>query len=87
MYVTVDLLQNYPVTGVTVWHYYGDVRSYCNQKTALSTTGTFAGEEVIVYETGPDYGPPESADGIVQTFAPTVARYVRHWCGRSTANG
>ena len=87
VYVTVDLLQDYPITGVTVWHYYADGRQYCNQKIALSTTGAFAGEEDVVYETGPEYGPPETAEGISQTFPPTEARYVRHWSGRSTANG
>ena len=86
LYVTVDLLQNYPITGVTVWHFHGDPRQYCNQKIALSTTGAFAGEEDIVYETGPEYGPPESAEGIRRIFPPTEARYVRHWCGRSTTN-
>ena len=86
LYVTVDLLQNSPITGVTVWHFHGDPRQYCNQKIALSTTGAFAGEEDVVYETGPEYGPPESIEGIPRTFPPTEARYVRHWCGRSTAN-
>ena len=86
VYATVDLLQDYPITGVTVWHYYADGRQYCNQKIALSTTGAFAGEEDVVYETGPEYGPPESTEGIPRTFPPTEARYVRHWCGRSTTN-
>ena len=86
VYVTDDLLQNYPITGVTVWHYYGDDHQYYNQKIAMSTTWAFAGEEDVVYETGSEYGPPESTEGIPRTFPPTEARYVRHWCGRGTAN-
>ena len=28
LYVTIDLLANYPITGATIWHYYGDPRRY-----------------------------------------------------------
>eukprot|EP01051_Picozoa_sp_SAG22_P004129 SAG22_NODE_214_length_15003_cov_18.466519_5_plen_82_part_00 len=69
-----------------VWHYYGDTRAYCGQKIALSTTGAFVGEEVVVYDTGADYGPTESINGNIIVFVATTARYVRHWCSRSTAN-
>ena len=36
-------------------------RAYCAQKVAISTTGHFAGEEVVVYDTGLAYGGVESA--------------------------
>ena len=32
LFVTIDLGANYPVDGVTLWHYHGNVRSYCSQK-------------------------------------------------------
>jgi len=70
---------------------------------AVSTTGAFAGEEVVVYDTvhydnhgriynqndatvGINYGQIESNDGNVIAFDQTIARYVRHWAGRSTQN-
>ena len=52
LYVTVDLGASFPLSGVTLWHYHGDARAYCAQKVALSTTGAFAGEEIVVYDTG-----------------------------------
>eukprot|EP01052_Picozoa_sp_SAG31_P027110 SAG31_NODE_2509_length_5588_cov_2.936170_4_plen_606_part_01 len=85
-YLTVDLGNNYQITGVTIWHYYGNARRYCNQKIALSTANLFEGEEVVVYDTGTEYGPTESPDGNVHIFSETVARYVRHWCGGNTLN-
>ena len=39
-FVTVDLGGVYRVSAATLWHYYGDDRSYCQQKLALSLTGT-----------------------------------------------
>ena len=27
------------VTGITIWHYYGNDRAYCNQRVATSATG------------------------------------------------
>merc|ERR1740117_926242 len=87
LYLTIDLGDYYLVTGVTIWHYYGNDRSYCSQAVALSATGDFAGEEYVAYATGDGVqGPPESVDGNAITFAAYVSRYVRHWSGRSTAN-
>ena len=85
--MTIDLGNDYMVSSVTIWHFYGDTRAYCNQKLAFSVSGAFSGEEDVVWETGTAYGPPESADGNSISFDLTVTRYVRHWCGRSTANG
>jgi len=52
VYMTVDLGAVYDTTGVTLWHYYGNDRAYCNQKLAISTTGLFAGEERVIFDTG-----------------------------------
>ena len=51
-YVTIDLGAPQSLTGVTIWHYYGNSRAYCSQKLAISDSGAFAGEEVVVYDTG-----------------------------------
>lgn len=53
---------------------------------ALSLTGEFNGEEVVVYDTGMDYGGIEAENGNVIVFDQTPARYVRHWSSRSTKN-
>ena len=49
-------------------------------------TGAFAGEEVVVYDTGSDWGPAESADGNSIPFDATEAQFVRHWSAGSTGN-
>ena len=86
LYVTVDLGMIYPVDGVTIWHYHGDDRSYCGQKVAVSATGQFTGEEIVVFDTGLEYGPTETEHGNAIAFDTTAARYVRHWSGRSDRN-
>ena len=108
-YMTIDLGASHTTTGATIWHYYGNNRAYCSQKLAMSLTGTFAGEETVVYDTGtcsgwctfpitcgnaeagdctPDnYGPTESADGNIFSWAPTSGRYLRHWSGRGQNTG
>ena len=85
LHVTVDLQEEVMISSVSVWHYYADPRRYCGQKVAISLTGEFRGEETVVYNTGLSYGPPETTDGHridLGTAAP--ARFVRHWCSRST---
>ena len=56
------------------------------QKIVLSTTGAFAGEGEVVYDSGDGFGPPETIDGNAFVFASVAARYVRHYCAGSTAN-
>ena len=51
-FMTIDLGAAHSLTGVTVWHYYGNERAYCSQKVAISMTGAFSGEETVVYDTG-----------------------------------
>ena len=51
-YVTIDLGALHSLSGVTIWHYYGNQRAYCSQKIAISMTGEFSGEETVVYDTG-----------------------------------
>ena len=65
---------------------WADGRQYCGQKVALSMTGAFAGEEVVVYDTGSGWGPAESADGNSIPFDATEAQFVRHWSAGSTGN-
>ena len=50
--MTIDLGAPHSLSGVTIWHYYGNQRAYCSQKIAISMTGDFSGEETVVYDTG-----------------------------------
>jgi hypothetical protein len=86
LYMTIDLGAHYQITGATIWHYYGDDRAYCAQKLALSSTGEFAGEEYVAYDTGSDNGPTEAANGNAFTFPMYIARYARHWSAGNTQN-
>jgi hypothetical protein len=51
-YMTIDLGSAHTTTGAAIWHYYGNDRAYCSQKVAMSVTGEFAGEEIVVMDTG-----------------------------------
>ena len=91
LYVTVDLEQNFVIDTVTLWHYWGgvgtgDVRRYCGQKLAISETGHFAGEEIVIYDTGTDYGQIEGAAGNTFNGGQTLGRYVRHWSAGNNVN-
>jgi hypothetical protein len=35
---------------IRIWHYYGDGRTYHDVKLAVSKTGKFAGEEVVIFD-------------------------------------
>jgi hypothetical protein len=98
VFMTVDLKTIYML--LTIWNNYiaGEVggRSYCGQKVAVSATGLFSGEELIVGQgTGPGgcwrrlhYADCEleSAAGHNISFEITEARYVRIWSSRSTSS-
>eukprot|EP01051_Picozoa_sp_SAG22_P008461 SAG22_NODE_645_length_8202_cov_5.985684_3_plen_906_part_00 len=75
VYMTIDLGDLYMVNGVTIWHYYGNDRAYCQQKICVSATGLFGGEGYCPFDTGEENGPTESEDGNAFTFPPTVAQY------------
>ena len=83
LYVTVDLGLNYLLTQVTVWHWYGEIdgeyAKHLNQQVAMSATGDFDGEEIVVNLNIS----PEQPDGNIVYFDETNARFVRHLCGPS----
>jgi hypothetical protein len=81
-YVTIDLGADHTTTGTTVWHYYGGARAYCSQKIAMSATGEFAGEEIVVMDTGTcsgwcsfpiTCGNAEAGDCTTDNYGPTEA--------------
>jgi len=85
-YITEDLGGVAEVGQVQIWGCASGGRSYCNVKVALSTTGEFAGEEEVVYDSGTGWADAETDAGTTIAFAPKQARYVRHWRGRNTLN-
>eukprot|EP00041_Stephanoeca_diplocostata_P039751 m.1637696 g.1637696 ORF g.1637696 m.1637696 type:complete len:466 (-) comp26048_c0_seq1:429-1826(-) len=84
-WVQADLGMDMYIGAVTVWHYYGDPRRYCNQRIALSSTGLFAGEESTIYDV-PGYDFVETAAGNTVQAHGIRGRYVRHWASRSNRN-
>ena len=46
----VDLEAVMWIDTIRIWHYYGDQRIYHDVKLAVSTTGKFAGEEVVIFD-------------------------------------
>lgn len=85
-WVQVDLGSEMRIGSVTVWHYYLDPRSYCGQRIAVSTTGAFVGEEIVVADNHLQYGHTESSQGFTVLTRGVVGRYIRHWAAGSTAN-
>jgi len=87
-YATIDLGQVVSISEVRVWQYYGDARSYCNQKLELSLNGYFGGEQVTTYNTGPSFSSYiESSTGNVVASNPAgVFRYVRYYSSKSNRN-
>jgi len=81
LYVQFDLGSKQWVSKVHKWLYWGDRRAHCNQKVAISETGSFTGEETIAWScytqvTECAYE-PEDGRGSVLEFEPVWGRYVR----------
>jgi len=86
-WVQIDLGDEFEIDTIKIWHYWGDGRTYKDNKIALSKIGNFAGEEVVVFDTNDtDAEYPETAEGKEIKFEPTEAQYIRAWVGGSTAN-
>ena len=85
-WVQVDLGSTMRVGAVTVWHYFYDDRRYCAQKIAVSTTGTFTGEETWILDEGEEFGPAEQAEGRTISAHGVAGRYVRHYSAGNNIN-
>ncbi len=87
VWVQIDLGDEFVIDTIKVWHYWGDGRTYKDNKIALSKDDFFMGEEVVVFDTNDtDAEYPETAEGKEIKFDPTEAQYIRAWVGGSTAN-
>lgn len=82
-YVQIDLGQNRLVGKVTIWHYYGDTRSYNQVLTQVSSDGS---NWTTVFD-GAAAGPyNETAAGNVITFPAQQIRYIRDTMNGNTRN-
>jgi hypothetical protein len=85
-WVQVDLKHEFMIDTIKIWHYYGDGRTYHDNKIALSLKGDFLGEETVVFDSNVDGEYPETAAGKTITFKPIKAQYIRAWLGGNTVN-
>ena len=78
---------NHPITinGFQQLLFKADGRQYKHQKVSLSTTGVFAGEEIVVFSCG-SYAECGVSDGATVSFDSTEVRYVRFYSGRNSVN-
>lgn len=56
----VDLEELMWIDTIRMWHYYGDGRTYHDVKLAVSRTGAFDGEEIVIFDGVEDNGKAES---------------------------
>ena len=85
-WVQVDLKATVELTQLKVWHYFRDRRAYDGNRIAVSETGAFAGEELVVYDSDLDGTYRETADGKAFCFEPVRARHIRNWLDGNSAN-
>jgi len=86
-WVQIDLEEEVQIDTIKLWHYYGDGRTYHENKVALSDKGDFLGEEIVIFDTeNGDEEYPETAEGKTITFDPVSVQYIRAWVNGSTSN-
>ncbi len=88
---------NNSITGIKLWHYYGDSRKYHDVVVQLSNDPTFKTGVTTVYNNDTDNSSglgagtsaeyAESSTGLAITVNSTKARYVRFYSNGSTVNG
>ncbi len=85
-WVQVDLGEVRKLGNIRIWHYYRDGRSYRGNRLCVSTTGKFAGEETVIFDSAKDGEYRETKDGKLFTFKPADARYIRNYLADNTSN-
>ena len=71
---------------VVIWHWYIDSRVYNDTKTAVSETGNFSGEELVLFGSKKENTYAGTPEGHVLEFEPTLVRYIRDWANGSNVN-
>lgn len=96
-WIQVDLGICYDVSGIKLWHYFGDSRMYHDVIVQVSNDPTFATGVTRVYSndadnsaklgSGTDKEYAETSSGLNIIFDSVNARYVRFYSNGNTANG
>ncbi len=93
--IVIDLGQNYNLSKVNIWHYFGDGRTYHDVIVQVSTVSDFSTKTTVFNNdtnnsagqgTGTNAEYAETSAGKTITFTPVLARYVRLWINGSSAN-
>eukprot|EP00961_Rhodomonas_salina_P293599 3933893-Rhodomonas_salina.1 len=86
--IVMDLGAVREVNSIIYYPYWLDGRAYCSQSIAVSATGAFTGEEVVLFSCGTyaDCGAETSAGRAAHIEAPIATRYVRLAMSRNTEN-
>ncbi len=85
-WVQVDLGDARKVAFVRLFNFFRDGRTFHGSRVAISTTGEFAGEEKVIFDSRSDGEYAESRRGRVFACDPTDGRYVRSWLNGNTSN-
>lgn len=88
VYVEADVGRITPLQHLTLWMYYKDGRAHSRVRVEASTSGLFAGEQVLLYkcEDFDDCGGNETSSGRRISAHGLPARYVRFYVGQSSVD-
>ncbi len=93
--IVIDLGQNYSLSKINIWHYFGDGRTYHDVIVQVSTFSDFSTKTTVFNNdtnnsagqgTGTNAEYAETSAGKTITFTAVSARYVRLWSNGSSAN-
>lgn len=82
-FIQVDLVDTYYIDTISVWHFYGDSRTYKENRTVVSSDGV---SWDVIYDYAVSGAFKESASGQTITFAKTAVRYIRNYINGSSVN-
>jgi len=85
-WIQLDLGEKMWIDTVVIWHWYIDSRVYNDTKTAVSETGNFSGEELVLFDSKKENTYAGTPEGHVLEFEPTLVRYIRDWANGSNVN-
>lgn len=95
-WIQIDLKQSSDISGIQMWHYFGDSRTYKDVIVQISNDKAFNSNVVTVFNNdtdnssgqgnGTDAEYAESKDGKTLTFSTVNGRYVRLWSNGSSKN-
>eukprot|EP00961_Rhodomonas_salina_P241728 3265501-Rhodomonas_salina.1 len=87
-FIVIDLGAVREVSSIVYYPFWLDARKFCSQSIAVSDSGNFTGEEIVLFSctTYNDCGSETSAGRAAHITAPIATRYVRLQMSRNTIN-